>query len=58
MTRKEADEILSYVAQNIISPLAFDKTPAKEVWLRLSGDDFNKLCKFVRGMIDDNQKGA
>jgi len=54
MTRQEADEILSYVAQNIISPLAFDKTPAKEVWLRLSGDDFNKLCKFVRNMIEDN----
>lgn len=47
MTREEADSILSYVAQNIISPLAFDETPAKEVWLRLSGNDFNKLCKFV-----------
>jgi hypothetical protein len=54
MTREEADSILSYVAQNIISPLAFDGTPAKEVWLRLSGDDFNKLCKFVYGMTEDN----
>ena len=55
MTKKEAEDILCYVAQNIISPLAFDKTPAKEVWLRLSGDDFNKLCKFVRDMIEDNK---
>lgn len=54
MTRKEADNILSYVAQNIISPLAFDETPAKEVWLRLSGDDFNKLCKFVYDKVEDN----
>lgn len=54
MTRKEADEILSYVAQKIISPLAFDETPAKEVWLRLSGDDFHNLCKFVFDKVEDN----
>lgn len=53
MTRKEAEDILCYVAQKIISPLAFDKTPAKEVWLRLSGDDFNKLCKFVFDKVED-----
>ena len=54
MTRKEAEDILSYVAQNIISPLAFDETPAREVWLRLSGNDFNKLCKCVYDMTEDN----
>ena len=53
MTRTEADDILSYVAQNIISPLAFDETPAREVWLRLSGEDFNKLCQFVNGMVKE-----
>lgn len=52
MTRNEAENILTYVAQNIISPLAFDETPAREVWLRLIGDDFNKLCKFVHGMVE------
>ena len=51
MTQYEANEILSYVAQNIISPLAFDSTPAKEVWLRLSGKDFNKLCAFVQTFV-------
>ena len=56
MTRQEADEILTYVAQNIISPLAFDNTPAKEVWLRLSGEEFNKLCAFVRGKITRHQE--
>lgn len=56
MIRKEADDILSYVAQNIISPLAFDDTPAREVWLRLSGQDFNKLCEFVYNMVDESQK--
>lgn len=51
MTQYEADKILSYVAQNLISPLAFDPTPAKEVWLRLSGKDFNKLCAFVQTFV-------
>jgi len=52
MTKNEAEKILTYVAKNIISPLAFDETPAREVWLRLSGDDFSKLCKFVHGMVE------
>ena len=52
MTQYEADNILSYVAQNIIFPLAFDPTPAKEVWLRLSGKDFNELCSFVQTFIE------
>lgn len=55
LTKKEADDILSYVAQNIISPLAFDDTPAREVWLRLSGDDFNKLCEFVHDMVGEHK---
>ena len=53
MTQYEADEILSYVAQNIISPLAFDPTPAEEAWLRLSGKDFNKLCSFVQTFVEE-----
>ena len=49
--REEADEILSYIAQNLISPLAFDKRPASEVWLKMSGEKFNELCAFIYGMI-------
>ena len=55
MTREEAENVLQYVAQNIISPLAFDPTPAMDVWLRLIKDDFNHFCKFVCDMIDDKQ---
>ena len=50
MTKEQKDEILSYVAQNIISPLAFDSRSAHEVWLELSGEPFNKLCELVYKM--------
>ena len=50
MTRQEADAVLIYITNNIISPLAFDNIPAKEVWLRLSGEDFNKMCAFMYSM--------
>lgn len=53
ITRKEADEILSYIAQNIISPLAFDERKASEVWLELSGNKFNTLCEFVSEMVEN-----
>lgn len=55
ITRNEADEILSYIAQNLISPLAFDDRPASEVWLELSGEKFNKLCAFVREQADKGE---
>ena len=51
ITRNEADEILSYIAQNIISPLAFDERKASEVWLELSGNKFNNLCEFIFEMV-------
>lgn len=50
MTKQEIDEVATYVAQNIISPLAFDDTPAREVWPRLSGYDFNKFVEFLNAM--------
>lgn len=56
MKREEADEILSYVAQNIISPLAFDERKASEVWLELSGEKFNKLCRFIYDLVKENKK--
>lgn len=51
ITREEADEILTYIAQNLISPLVFDERPASEVWLEMSGEKFNELCAFIYGMI-------
>ena len=47
MTRAEADEILEYVAQHILSPMAFDDRKASEVWKEMTGEPFNKLCKKV-----------
>lgn len=53
MTNKEkADEILSYIAQNIISPLAFDMRPASQVWDEMIGEPFNNLCAFVKKTLD------
>ena len=56
MTRNEADEILSYIAQNLISPIAFDNRKASEVWLELSGKKFNQLCKFVYDLTREETK--
>lgn len=56
IAQKEADEILSYVAQNIISPLAFDERKASEVWLELSGEKFNELCTFVYNMVKNKEE--
>jgi hypothetical protein len=51
ITKSEADEILSYVAQNLISPFAFDDRPTSEAWLTMSGEKFNELCAFVYSMV-------
>lgn len=53
MTKNEREEILCYIAQEIISPLAFDERPAKEVWLELSKEKFNSLCKFMSQFVKD-----
>ena len=53
MTNKEkADEILSYVAHNIIAPLALEHRTAIEVFEEITQAPFNKLCKFVRETLD------
>ena len=56
ITREEADEILSYIAQNLISPLAFDERSASKVWLEMSGEKFNKLCAFIYNMTERENK--
>ena len=55
MTKKEADEILQYVAKNILSPMAFDKRPASVVWEEMIGAPFSKLCAFVHEKVVDKQ---
>ena len=56
MTKNEREEILCYIAQEIISPLAFDERPASEVWLELSGEKFNNLCEFVSQFVKEEEK--
>lgn len=52
MTKNEADIILSYVAQNLISPLCFDKREARDIYLEYSGEKFNELVKIVYSMVE------
>lgn len=58
MTRNEADEILSYIAQNLISPMAFDNRKASEVWLELSHEKFDDLCRFVYNLTREGTKNV
>ncbi len=54
MTKIEAEEILQYVAQKILSPMAHDNRPAPDVWEDLIGEPFNGLCKIVYEKIEKN----
>ena len=45
LTEEQKNEILCYVAQKLLSPMATDERPAKEVWEELIGEPFNQLCK-------------
>lgn len=53
MTREQADKILGYVVENILSPLALDERPAKDAWLELTSDPFNTLVAMVNECVDD-----
>lgn len=50
MTRQEMDTILSYFVENFISPLCFDKRPAKEIWQEHSGEKSRALYQFMLNM--------
>ena len=54
MTKADAHEILGYVAQKILSPMAFDNRPASEVWLELTAAPFNELCRIVNEKVEKN----
>lgn len=56
MTRQEADDILRYVAQNILSPMAFEGRPTSETWEIMIGTPFSNLCKYVNKMVDKPTK--
>lgn len=54
MTREQADKILGYVVENILSPLALDERPAKDAWLELTSDPFHTLVAMVNECVDDD----
>ena len=56
MTREEAEDVLGYVAQNILSPMAFEGRPTSETWKIMIGTPFNNLCKYVYKMVDNPAK--
>lgn len=56
MTKEQRDEILGYVAQEILSPLATDERTASEVWEELIGEPFRRLCRLVSDMVVDDGK--
>ena len=47
MTEEQCTEILCFVAQEIISPLACEERTGKELFVEWSGERFNELCKKV-----------
>ena len=51
MTKNEAEQILIYVANNILSTMCDDR-PAHEVWKELIGIPFNNLCKMVHEKVE------
>ena len=56
MTKQEADDILGYIAQNILSPMASDERPTSETWKIMIGTPFNNLCQYVNKMVDKPNK--
>lgn len=56
MTVAKANEILGYVAQEILSPMAFDKRPAHEIWLGLTGNQFHTLAGIVWEGVNKNKQ--
>ena len=56
MTKQEADNILGYVAQNLLSPMAFDGRPTSETWEIMIGTPFHNFCQYVNKMVDKPTK--
>lgn len=55
MTRLEATDILCYIAQNYLEPFVMDDSVSDELRHKMLGEQFNKLCKFVNGKVNENE---
>lgn len=47
MANEKIKNMLTYVAQEMISPLCFSDKTCREAWKELSGEKFNELCKIA-----------
>lgn len=48
MVNEKIENMLTFVAQEIISPLSFSNKTAQEFWEEYTRIQFNKLCKIAR----------
>lgn len=55
MTKQEATDILCYIAQDFLEPFVLDKSVSEELHHRMVGEQFNKLCKFINGKVEENE---
>ena len=55
MTREEATDILCYIAQDFLEPFVLDGSVSEELHHRMVGEQFNKLCKFIHGKVEENE---
>lgn len=55
MTKEEATEILCYIAQDFLEPLALSDDITEELRHTMCGDQFNALCKFIHGKVKENE---
>lgn len=47
LTKEQANEILCYVAEEILSPMVYTDISASEYWEQVTGEPFSKLCGIV-----------
>lgn len=55
MTKEEATDILCYIAQDFLEPFVLDDSVSEELHHRMVGEQFNKLCKFIHGKVEENE---
>lgn len=55
MTKEEATDILCYIAQDFLEPFVLDDSVSNELHRRMVGEQFNKLCKFINGKVEENE---
>lgn len=55
MTKKEATDILCYIAQDFLEPFALDDSVSEELRHKMLGEQFSKLYRFINGKVEENE---